>query len=411
MQTKLADFIKDTPDGQTAEAILRSCVHCGFCLATCPTYQLLGNELDSPRGRIYLIKEMLEGAPVTAKTQLHLDRCLTCRSCETTCPSGVQYSHLLDVGRNIAEKKIPRGWLEKTKRWGLRKFLGNKSLFNNVLKIGQLTRPLLPTSLRNSIPKKQDAKPWPITNHLRRMLILNGCVQPALSPNINAATARVLDKLGIQLVNLSSVNCCGAIEHHLNAHDAALQKIKHNIDAWWMQIEAGCETIVITASGCGAMVKDYGHLLKHDADYAKRAARISSLCRDLSEIITAESAALTPLIQPAQREKIAFHAPCTLQHRQKIVGVIERLLSTAGFELCAVNDAHLCCGSAGTYSILQPKLSQQLRDNKLAALQSGAPHTIATANIGCLTHLQSGADVPVRHWIELIDEAIVKTLN
>jgi glycolate oxidase iron-sulfur subunit len=407
MQTNLADFIKDTPEGQTAQAILRSCVHCGFCLATCPTYQLLGDELDSPRGRIYLIKEMLEGAPVTAKTQLHLDRCLTCRSCETTCPSGVQYSHLLDVGRNIAEQKIPRNWLEKTKRWGLRKLLGNKSLFNNALKIGQLARPLLPTSLRNSIPKKQDVQPWSITNHSRRMLILDGCVQPALSPNINAATARVLDKLGIQLINLSSVNCCGAIDHHLNAHDAALQKIKHNIDAWWTQIETGCEAIVITASGCGAMVKDYGHLLKHDVDYAKKAARISSLCRDLSEIITAESAKLSQLLQPAQREKIAFHAPCTLQHGQKIVGVIERLLSAAGFELSAVNDAHLCCGSAGTYSILQPKLSQQLRDNKLAALQNSAPKTIVTANIGCLTHLQSGADVPVRHWIELIDEVII----
>ncbi len=410
MQTHLADFIKDTPDGKTAEAILRSCVHCGFCLATCPTYQLLGDELDSPRGRIYLIKEMLEGAPVTAKTQLHLDRCLTCRSCETTCPSGVQYSHLLDVGRNIAEQKIPRNWLEKTKRWGLRTFLDSKVLFNGALKLGQLARPLLPATLRKRIPQKQNAKPWPVTTHARRMLILDGCVQPALSPNINAATARVLDKLGIQLVNLSSVNCCGAIDQHLNAHDAVLQKIKHNIDAWWTQIEAGCEAIAITASGCGAMVKDYGHLLKHDADYAKKAARISSLCRDLSEIITAESAKLSQLIQPAQREKIAFHAPCTLQHGQKIVGVIERLLSTAGFELSAVNDAHLCCGSAGTYSILQPKLSQELRDNKLTALQSGAPHTIATANIGCLTHLQSGADIPVRHWIELIDEAITTQL-
>jgi glycolate oxidase iron-sulfur subunit len=407
MQTNLADFIKDTPEGQTVESILRSCVHCGFCLATCPTYQLLGDELDSPRGRIYLIKEMLEGAAVTAKTQLHLDRCLTCRSCETTCPSGVQYSHLLDVGRNIVEQKVPRNWLEKTKRWGLRKFLGTPTLFNSALKLGQFARPMLPATLRNSIPKKQDTKPWPITNQLRRMLILDGCVQPALSPNVNAATARVLDKLGIQLINLSSVNCCGAIDHHLNAHYAALQKIKHNIDAWWTQIEAGCEAIVITASGCGAIVKDYGHLLKHDTDYAKKAARISSLCRDLSEIITAESAKLSHLIQAAQREKIAFHAPCTLQHGQKIVGAIERLLSTSGFELSAVNDAHLCCGSAGTYSILQPKLSQQLRDNKLAALQSSSPHTIVTANIGCLTHLQSGAEIPVRHWIELIDEAMI----
>lgn len=411
MQTHLADFIKDTPEGQTADQILRSCVHCGFCLATCPTYQLLGDELDSPRGRIYLIKQMLEGAPVTEKTQLHLDRCLTCRSCETTCPSGVQYSHLLDIGRNVAEQKIPRGWLEKMKRWGLRKFLGTPIFFNSALQLGQLARPILPATLRNSIPKKQNTKPWPVTTHSRRMLILDGCVQPALSPNINAATARVLDKLSIQLINLSSVNCCGAIDHHLNAHDAALQKIKHNIDAWWAPIEAGCEAIVTTASGCGAMVKDYGHLLQHDADYEKKAARISNLCRDLSEIISAESVRLTQIMRPAKREKIAFHAPCTLQHGQKIVGVIERLLSSAGFELSAVNDAHLCCGSAGTYSILQPKLSQQLRDNKLVALQSNAPHSIATANIGCLTHLQSGTNMPVRHWIELLDEALPTALH
>lgn len=411
MQTNLADFIKQTPDGQTAEAILRSCVHCGFCLATCPTYQLLGDELDSPRGRIYLIKQMLEGAPVTKKTQSHLDRCLTCRSCETTCPSGVQYSHLLDIGRDVAEHKIPRGMLEKMKRWGLRKFLGTPILFNSALKFGQLTRPMLPAKLRSHIPQAQAAVPWPRTTHSRRMLILDGCVQPALSPNINAATARVLDQLGIQLINLNSVSCCGAIDHHLNAHDAALQKIKHNIDAWWPQITAGCESIVITASGCGAMVKDYGYLLKHNQEYAAKAAHISGLTRDLSEIISAEFTPLTQIIQPAKRGKIAFHAPCTLQHGQKIVGVIERLLVTAGFELSPVSDAHLCCGSAGTYSILQPELSRQLRNNKLAALQNDAPKTIVTANIGCLTHLQSGTDVPVRHWIELLEEASVTSLR
>jgi glycolate oxidase iron-sulfur subunit len=406
MQTHLADFIKDTPDGQTADQILRSCVHCGFCLATCPTYQLLGDELDSPRGRIYLIKQMLEGAPVTEKTQLHLDRCLTCRSCETTCPSGVQYGHLLDIGRDIAEQKVTRGWAQRLKREVLRKFLTTPLLFNNALRLAQLFRPLLPAALRNTIPEKQRASAWPTTTHTRRMLILDGCVQPALAPNINAATARVLDRLGIQLINMNSVQCCGVIDHHLSAQEAASQKIRNNIDVWWPHIEAGCEAIVITASGCGAMVKDYGHLLRNDPAYAEKSARIAALCRDLSQIVAAEVAQLTRLIQPAQRETIAFHAPCTLQHGQKITGIIEGLLNAAGYTLAPVNDAHLCCGSAGTYSILQPELSRQLRDNKLAALKHGAPHTIATANIGCLAHLQSGTRTPVRHWIELLERGI-----
>lgn len=406
MQTKLAEFIKHTPDGQAADRILRSCVHCGFCLATCPTYQLLGDELDSPRGRIYLIKQMLEGAPVTDKTQLHLDRCLTCRSCETTCPSGVQYGHLLDIGRNIAEQHVPRSLPAKLQHWTLRKLLGNRLLFGTLLKLGRLLRPLLPASLRSHIPARQHASTCPNTAHARRMLILDGCVQPALSPNINTATARVLDRLGIQLLRPANVGCCGAIDQHLNAQDAALLSVKRNIDAWWPLLQQGCEAIVITASGCGVMVKDYGHLLKHDTEYAAKAAQISALTRDLSEIIAAEQARLNILIAPAQRGKVAFHAPCTLQHGQKITGVIENLLGTAGFELTAVADAHLCCGSAGTYSILQPELSGQLRTNKLAALNSGAPQLIATANIGCLTHLQNGTAVPVRHWIELIDETL-----
>ncbi|CAH1085557.1 glycolate oxidase subunit GlcF [Candidatus Nitrotoga sp. 1052] len=408
MQTNLADFIKLTPDGQAADQILRSCVHCGFCLATCPTYQLLGDELDSPRGRIYLIKQMLEGAPVTAKTQLHLDRCLTCRACETTCPSGVQYGHLLDIGRNIAEQSIPRGLWKNMQRWGLRKLLSNRLLFGALLKFGQLIRPVVPTSLRQLIPARQSASAWPNTAHARRMLILDGCVQPALSPNINAATARVLDRLGIQLIRPGNAGCCGALDQHLNAQDAAMIAIKRNIDAWWPLLQHDCEAIVITASGCGVMVKDYGHVLRHDPEYAAKAARISGLTRDLSEIIAGEQAHLAALISPAQREKIAFHAPCTLQHGQMIVGVIERMLSMAGFQLTTVADSHLCCGSSGTYSILQPELARQLRSNKLDALNNGAPQTIATANIGCLTHLQSGTGVPVRHWIELIDEACTR---
>ncbi|MBA0903081.1 MAG: glycolate oxidase subunit GlcF [Candidatus Nitrotoga sp.] len=408
MQTNLADFIKHTPDGQAADQILRSCVHCGFCLATCPTYQLLGDELDSPRGRIYLIKQMLEGAPVTAKTQLHLDRCLTCRACETTCPSGVQYGHLLDIGRHIAGQSIPRGLWKNMQRWGLRKLLSNRLLFGALLKFGQLIRSVVPTSLRQLIPVRQSAGAWPNTAHARRMLILDGCVQPALSPNINAATARVLDRLGIQLIRPGNVGCCGAIDQHLNAQDAAMIAIKRNIDAWWPLLQQDCEAIVITASGCGVMVKDYGHVLRHDPEYVAKAAHISGLTRDLSEIIASEQAHLFALIGPAQREKIAFHAPCTLQHGQMIVGVIERMLSMAGFQLTTVADSHLCCGSSGTYSILQPELARQLRSNKLDALNSGAPQTIVTANIGCLTHLQSGTGVPVRHWIELIDEACTR---
>ena len=408
MQTNLADFIKHTPDGQAADQILRSCVHCGFCLATCPTYQLLGDELDSPRGRIYLIKQMLEGAPVTAKTQLHLDRCLTCRACETTCPSGVQYGHLLDIGRNIAGQSIPRGLWKNMQRWGLRKLLSNRLLFGGLLKFGQLIRPVVSTSLRQLIPARQSAGAWPNTAHDRRMLILDGCVQPALSPNINAATARVLDRLGIQLISPSNAGCCGALDQHLNAQDAAMIAIKRNIDAWWPLLQQDCEAIVITASGCGVMVKDYGHLLRHDPEYAVKAAHITGLTRDLSEIIAGEQARLAALIAPAQREKIAFHAPCTLQHGQMIVGVIERMLSMAGFQLTTVADSHLCCGSSGTYSILQPELARQLRSNKLDALNNGVPQTIATANIGCLAHLQSGTGVPVRHWIELIDEACTR---
>jgi glycolate oxidase iron-sulfur subunit len=406
MQTNLADFIKLTPDGQAADQILRSCVHCGFCLATCPTYQLLGDELDSPRGRIYLIKQMLEGEPVTAKTQLHLDRCLTCRSCETTCPSGVQYGHLLDIGRNIAEQHIPRSLPDRLQRWSVRKLLGNRLLFGTLLRLGQTCRPFMPAPLQRRIPARQNAGVWPNKEHLRHMLILDGCVQPALSPNINSATARVLDRLGIQLLRPDAAGCCGALDQHLNAQDAALLSVKRNIDAWWPMLQQGCEAIVITASGCGVMVKDYGHLLKNDNAYAEKAARISALTRDLIEIVAAESTCLSTLFKPAKRAKVAFHAPCTLQHGQKITGMIESLLSTAGFELTAVADGHLCCGSAGTYSILQPELARQLRSNKLAALNNGTPHTIATANIGCLTHLQSGTDVPVRHWIELLDEVL-----
>jgi glycolate oxidase iron-sulfur subunit len=406
MQTNLVDSIKRTAAGQEAEAILRACVHCGFCTATCPTYQLLGNELDSPRGRIYLIKQMLEGAEVTKKTLLHLDRCLTCRACETTCPSGVRYGRLVDIGRAIAEEKIGRDPWQAVQRRLLRAVLPRPAIFNSLLALGRLFRPLLPGALAKEVPIARPAKPWPTTRHARTMLVLEGCVQPGLAPNTNAAAARVLDRLGITLFSAEKAGCCGAVSYHLNAHADGLDYMRRNIDAWWPYVEQGTEAVAMTASGCGAMVKEYGHLLRLDPAYAGKAARISELTRDLSEILAAEKEGLLRLLSPAPRGKAAFHSPCSLQHGQKIVGVIEELLTAAGYELTPVADKHLCCGSAGTYSILQKELSQQLLRNKLDALQSGSPAQIASANIGCQAHLQSGTDLPVRHWIELLDEAL-----
>jgi glycolate oxidase iron-sulfur subunit len=408
MQTKLADFIKDTPQGHEADAILRACVHCGFCLATCPTYQLLGDELDSPRGRIYLIKQMLEGEPVTRSTQLHLDRCLTCLACETTCPSGVRYGRLADIGRGLLEAKVQRPWWQGMQRAALRFLLLRRPLFTALLRSGQFMRPLLPRFLRRTVPARQSAGAWPSTAHSRRMLVLEGCVQPALAPNINAAAARVLDRLGVALVAAPEAGCCGAIDQHLGKHDAALAHVRRNIDAWWPHIEQGAEAVVVTASGCGVLVKDYGHLLRDDPAYAQKAARVVALARDVSEVVLAEKDRLLPLLrrQVQTRGPLAFHSPCSLQHGQKIKGVVEQLLSAAGYPLTTVPDGHLCCGSAGTYSILQPVLSQHLLANKVRALESGAPVAIATANIGCLTHIQTGTPLPVRHWIEFIDQVL-----
>jgi len=410
MDTRLADFIRDTPAGREAEAILRSCVHCGFCTATCPTYQLLGDELDGPRGRIYLIKQVLEGKPVTEKTRLHLDRCLTCRSCETTCPSGVRYSHLLDIGRQVVEDRLPRRSGEALKRYVLREALPRPAIFAPAVRLGRMLRPLLPTALADKLPPETaGGRPWPArAGHERRMLALAGCVQPALAPNINAAMARLLDRLGIELFEESKAACCGAVRFHLNDQASARDDMRRNIDAWWPHVEAGVEAIVVTASGCGVQVRDYGHALADDPAYADKAARVAALCRDPSEIIAAEAARLLALLgaATAERGKVAFHSPCTLQHGLKIRGSVEAFLAAAGFTLTPVADAHLCCGSAGTYSVLQPELAGRLRHNKLAALNAGAPQVIATANIGCLTHLQAGSPLPVRHWIELVDEVL-----
>ncbi len=401
MQTALAQAIRNTRDGREADHILRSCVHCGFCNATCPTYQLLGDELDGPRGRIYLIKQMLEGGAVSAPTLAHLDRCLTCRNCETTCPSGVTYGRLLDVGRELAESRVGRPWSERLARWAIRRVIPHRARFTALLRLGQLVRPLLPDVLRRKLPARSRATAWPKPVHARRMLVLDGCVQPALAPNINAAAARVLDRLGITLIRAPGAGCCGAASHHTSGAAEGLDFARRNIDAWWPLIEQGAEAIVMTASGCGVHVKDYGHLLRDDPAYAGRAQRVAVMTRDIGEILAREdTGALKSMRQPLSR--IAFHSPCTLQHGQRLNGVVEELLRELGFELTPVSEPHLCCGSAGTYSILQPKLSRQLRERKLNALQSGEPELIVTANIGCQAHLAAGSAVPVRHWIELL---------
>ena len=401
MQTRLADFIRDTPEGREADDILRKCVHCGFCTATCPTYQLLGNELDGPRGRIYLIKEMLEGTPISRKTQLHLDRCLTCRACETTCPSGVRYGRLADIGRGVAEQLVARPAAEKLVRFALRKILPYPARFGPLLALGQSLRRLLPAAVKAKVPIKRRAGAWPESRHPRRMLVLDGCVQPAMAPEINMHAARVLDRLGISLLRIPAAGCCGAVSYHLSAHKEGLEFMRRNIAAWWPHIEQGAQAIVVTASGCGAMVKDYAEALASDPAYRDKAARISALTRDLCDVIAEED--LQHLTQ-GQGRVIAYHSPCSLQHGQKLAGRVEALLTRAGYQLTPVTDAHLCCGSAGTYSILQSTLSRQLLKNKISALEQGAPELIATGNIGCLTHLESATDRRVVHWIELLDE-------
>jgi glycolate oxidase iron-sulfur subunit len=409
METHVADFLRHAEAGREAEAILRKCVHCGFCTATCPTYQLFGDELDGPRGRIYLIKQVIEGAQPTEKTRLHLDRCLTCRSCETTCPSGVRYSRLLDIGREIVAAKLPRTGMDGVMRNALKALLPRPGLFGPAMKLGQLFRPLLPAALKAKVPERQDSGVWPAARHKRRMLALAGCVQPSMRPNINAATARVLDRVGISLVETPKAGCCGAVRHHLDDVEGGKKDARRNIDAWWPEVEAGCEAIVVTASGCGVQVKDYGHLLKDDANYATKAERVAALARDVSEVVAAEGERLAALLAVPSRltfERVAFHSPCTLQHGQKLKGAVESLLTQAGFELSPVADSHMCCGSAGTYSVLQAKIAGELRKNKLAALGAGRPAIIASANIGCITHLQEGSDIPVRHWIELLAERL-----
>jgi glycolate oxidase iron-sulfur subunit len=413
MQTHLAPEFKGTADGDAAEAILRKCVHCGFCTATCPTYQLLGDELDGPRGRIYLIKQVLEGHEPTRATQLHLDRCLTCRNCESTCPSGVQYGQLVEIGRKAVEAQVERPLRERVLHTALREGL-TSPLFAPAMKLGQMVRPLLPAALKNKVPAKSGARAhqWPTRAHLRKVLLLMGCVQPSMAPNINAATARVLDAAGIQTLVADDAGCCGAIRAHLNDHDGALVEMRRNIDAWWPLVEgltsAGpVEAIVMNASGCGVTVKEYAHHLAHDAAYADKARRISALTKDLSELLPDLVAPLKGRLAAPPAQRLAFHPPCTLQHGQQLRGGVEAGLHELGFDVTlAIGEAHLCCGSAGTYSVLQPELAYQLRDRKLAQLEPTGASTIVSANIGCIQHLQTGTATPVRHWIEVVDEAL-----
>lgn len=419
MQTQLLDTIKATEQGQEAEAILRTCVHCGMCNATCPTYQILGDELDGPRGRIYLIKQVLEGKTPTAKTQSHLDRCLTCLSCETTCPSGVQYGRLLDIGRELVDQKIGRSWSQKILRSTLKNGLSNPRIFQAALKLGRAVSGLLPHNLREKIPASTEGgtedKRWPDTTHARKVLLLDGCVQPGLAPHINAATARVLDHLHIQAMLAPQAACCGAVRLHLNDVSGAISAAKRNIDAWWPLLKpdspSGVEAIVMTASGCGVMVKDYRQLLKHDPDYAEKAQKISQLSCDLSEFLPEFESDLIAKIGGEIGQKVTWHPPCTLQHGQKISGKVENLLRHLGVDVQLCADSHLCCGSAGSYSILQPDLAQQLRQNKLAALEATQPEIIVSANMACQQHLQAATVIPVKHWIELLDEALASSPN
>jgi glycolate oxidase iron-sulfur subunit len=430
METHLADWLRGTPEGIEAESILRSCVHCGFCTATCPTYQLLGDELDGPRGRIYLMKQVMEGVPPTRETQRHLDRCLTCRNCESTCPSGVRYGHLVDIGRKLVDERVERPLAERMLRGALREGLTRRWLFDPAMRAGQAVRPLLPAALKAKVPERRAPGARPARVHARKVLVLEGCVQPAMIPAIDAATARVLDALDVQAVVAQRAGCCGAIRHHLDDHAGALDDARRNIDAWWPWIEGsavsrtdggalaasrgtGVEAIVVNASGCGAMVADYGHLLRDDPAYAAKAARVSDLSTDLSVFLAGERERLAARVAsqpPADGDplpaRVAFHPPCTLQHGQQVRGAVESLLAACGVQLLPFADPHLCCGSAGTYSVLQPALSKQLRDRKLGSLQAGGPEAILSANIGCITHLQSGTGVPVRHWIEWVDRAL-----
>lgn len=407
MQTQLADWAQDTDFGREAEEILRRCTHCGFCLSACPTYQILGDELDSPRGRIYQMKQLLEGVEPTYVTQQHLDRCLTCHACETVCPSGVKYGALVDIGRQVIAERIQRPWRERLLRGVLRRLMGSP-LFGTLYRAGRWLRPVMPAALRAKITVARDAGPLPQgrERHARQVLMLSNCVQPAMMPSIDAATLRVLDAVGVGARYASGSGCCGAINFHLDAQEAARDQMRANVDAWLPLLESGeVEAVIVNASGCGGMIKDYERHLAHDPAYAERARRLMPYVKDIAEFLAPMAQAVRAKMRSAPGRS-AFHAPCTLQHWQGLRVTTERLLQELGFDLQDFAESQMCCGSAGTYSITQPELSMSLRDRKLKAIQETLPQTIVSANIGCICHLQGGTDTPVRHWIESVDEAM-----
>ncbi len=400
MQTKLAPNIQQGRHAEAIETILRNCVHCGFCNATCPTYLLRGDELDGPRGRIYQMKQFFEGEPANAEMLKHLDRCLTCRACETTCPSGVKYSHLFEIGKTAIEQELPRPWWGRIQRGGIVRFINSGWLFALSIRVGQTCAWIFPPKLRESVPVRQTPVARNNTKHARKVLMLAGCVQPALAPNTNACASNLLNKLEIEVIEVPGSLCCGAVAFHTSEPEYGLRQVKRLIDSWWPHIEAGVEAIVVTATGCGVSVKDYERLLADDPDYADKAKTVSSLHCDLIELVEAE-------VEQFQRDnllakRVAVHTPCTMQHGLGINGRVEAVLAGVGYEICQVQDSHLCCGSAGTYSMLQPALASQLRLNKVKALSVEQPDIIATANIGCQLHLAQGNKIPVVHWIELL---------
>ena len=408
MQTSLPVELLATDAGREADAILRTCVHCGFCIATCPTYQVAGNELDSPRGRIYLIKEMLEGANVSRITRTHLDRCLTCQSCETTCPSGVNYHRLLDIGRAEVERRAPRALPVRFFRWYLVQLLSRRRWMTSLLRMGRVFRPLAPAVVKQYLPKLRPPLPVVGRGHARRMILVQGCVQPGLSPTTNAAARLVLDRLGIETISAVAETCCGAMAHHLSQQQRALQQAKANIDAWWPLLEEGVEAIVMTASGCSNFVREYALLLAADPEYAGRAQRVVDRLRDISEVLQGEE--LEQLAMHT-RLRVSWHCPCTAQHGQQLDNPTRDVLQRLGFQLPAITDAHLCCGSAGTYSLLHPRMANELRARKLEQLQASSPEHIVTANIGCQIHLAGGTETPVVHWIELIARQLQTTIS